>query len=88
VDNLIRTGIFLRKLCNQYFIDVLLGRKVHLFRNGESVVIGRLSSSDKMRLPFAVIRSGIDILSNLTFRSGKVRRAIRFLLGGSKNSQN
>ena len=81
-NNLRRTKIFLRKLCTQYLIDILLGRKEHFFRNGESVVIGRLSRSEKMQLPFSIIRSWIDILSNLTFRSGKVRRSVRILFGG------
>jgi hypothetical protein len=79
-DEGLRTLILYRKLIAGYFFDVLFGRKAHCFRDGNSLVIGRLSRKERMYLPVDLVRHKLHLLMARTFRSRAIGKAMRRLL--------
>jgi hypothetical protein len=70
----LQTGRLYRQHIRRYFLDVVMGRRSHYFRDGNSEVIGYLSIMERMCLPLAVAQSKLKFLLETTIRMGTFRR--------------
>ncbi len=75
----LRTGRLYRQHIRRYFWDVLVGRKPHYFRDGNSNVVGHLSTMERMCLPLAMARNKVEFWLETTIRMGRLRRLGRRL---------